>query len=134
MQNLSTQFQQRYPGYQAPTNYEQEYQAWTNNSLGGIKTALETANRQNKMFDGENANMQQIKARSDSAVGQMQALQTSNMLAAQVVEQLQKLRQLQMAEMQAQNLYMATQIQDQAAEKAAVKRWLDSDKGYKSKM
>ena len=134
MQNLSTQFQQLYPGYQAPTNYQQEYQTWTNNSLEGIEKALEAANRQSRIFEEENTRMGQIKSMSDSAVGQMQALQTGNMLAAQVVEQLQKLRQLQMAEMQAQNLYMAAQIQDKAAEKAAVKQWLDSDIGYKSKM
>ena len=130
MQNLSTQFQQLYPGYQAPTNYEQEYQAWTTNSLEGIGKALEAANQQNQMFATESARTEQIETKSDSAVGQMQALQAGNMLAAQVVEQMQKLRQLQMAEMQAQTAYMATQIQDQAAEKAAIKRWLDSGRNY----
>ena len=130
MQNLSTQFKQLYPGYQAPANYEQEYQAWTANSLEGIGKALEAAGEQNRMFAAENARIGQIETGSDSAVGQLQALQANNMLAAQVVEQMQKLRQLQMAEMQAQTAYMATQIQDQAAEKAAIKRWLDSGKNY----
>lgn len=131
MQNLSAQFKQLYPGYQAPTNYEQDYQAWTNNSLESIRTALETANRQSQVFEEEKADMRKIETLSDSAEGQMQVLQTGNMLAAQLVEQLQKLRLLQMTEMQAQNAYMATQLQDQAAEKAAIKRWLDSAKNYK---
>ena len=134
LQNLDVQFKQMYPGYQAPTNYEQEYQTWTSNSLEGIKTALETANRQSKEFPQEKVNMQQITGMSDSAVGQMQTLQAGNMLAAQLVEQMQKLRLLQMSEMQAQNLYMAQQIQDKAAEDAKIKQWLDSDIGYKSKM
>jgi len=131
MQNLSTQFKQLYPGYQAQTNYEQEYQAWTNNSLESIRTALETANRQSQVFEEEKADMRKIENMSDSAEGQMQVLQTGNMLTAQLVEQMQKLRLLQMTEMQAQTAYMATQIQDQAAEKAAIKRWLDSGKNYK---
>jgi P-type conjugative transfer protein TrbJ len=131
MQNLSAQFHQRYPGYQAPADYQQEYQQWTTNALDGIRTALEAANQQNNQFAEENGNMQRIKAESDSAVGQMQALQAGNMLAAQLVQQLQKLRELQMAEMQAQTAYMATQIQEQATEKAALKAWLDSGRNYK---
>ncbi|HYQ91975.1 MAG TPA: P-type conjugative transfer protein TrbJ [Candidatus Competibacteraceae bacterium] len=134
LSTLSAQFNRLYPGYQAPADYQQEYQTWTSNSLTGIKTALETVNRQNKAIEEEEANTQRLTNMSASAVGQLQVLQSGNLLAAQLVQQLQNLRELQMAEMQAQNAYMAAQIQDQASEKAAIKKWLDSDIGYKSKM
>jgi P-type conjugative transfer protein TrbJ len=130
MRNLSGEFQRLYPGYKAPENYEEAYGEWTNNTLAGAQKALEAANEQNAMFSAEFARSGQIEALSDTAEGQMEALQAGNMLAAEVVGQLQKLRQLQMAEMQAQSAYMATEIEGQAAEKAAVKKWLDSGKNY----
>lgn len=130
MRNLSSEFQRLYPGYKAPENYEEAYGEWTNNTLTGAQKALEAANQQNAMFAAEFARAGQIEAMSDSAEGAMEALQANNMLAAEAVEQLQKLRQLQMSEMQAQSAYMATEIEDQAAQKAAVKKWLESGKNY----
>jgi P-type conjugative transfer protein TrbJ len=134
LQRLSTQFKELYPGYQAPTNYEQQYQQWTDNSLTGIQQALKAAQQQSQQFEQESTNTQSLTDLSSTADGQMQALQAGNMIALQLVNQLQALRHLQVMETQAQNLYMASQLQNQAEEKAAIKTWLDSDIGYQSKM
>jgi P-type conjugative transfer protein TrbJ len=131
MQTLSVQFKQMYPGYQAPTDYEKEYKTWIDNSMNGFSGAIDAANQHSKSLTAEADKTKAILNLSTSAEGQMQALQAGNMLAAQVVERLQELRQLQTIEVQSQNLYMATQIQDQAAEKAALKAWLDSAKNHK---
>ena len=134
LQRLSTQFKEIYPGYQASTTYEQQYQQWTENSLTGIQQALKAAQQQSQQFEQESTNTQSLADLSSTADGQMQALQAGNMIALQLVDQLQALRQLQVMETQAQNLYMAAQLQNQAEEKAALKKWLDSDIGYQSKM
>ena len=130
LQRLSTQFKEMYPGYQAPTHYEQQYQQWTDNSLNGIQQALKAAQQQSQQFEQESTNTQSLTDLSSTADGQMQALQAGNMIALQMVNQLQELRQLQVMEMQAQNTYMATQIQNDASEKAAVKNWLDRNKSF----
>ena len=134
LQRLSTQFKEMYPGYQAPTHYEQHYQQWTNTSLDGINKALDAAKDQLNRFDQKSTDAQKLLDQSIAADGQLQALQAGNMIALQMVSGLQELQQLQALETQAQNLYMAAQIQNQAEEKAAIKKWLDSDIGYKSKM
>ena len=130
MQTLSTNFNQIYPGYQAPTNYEQQYQEWTDTSLNRIQAALKVAQQQYQQFEQESTRRQSLTDLSSAAVGQMQVLQAGNMIALQLVNQLQELRQLQTVEMQAQNAYMATQIQNNAAEKAAVKDWLERNKHF----
>ena len=134
LSQLSARFSTMYPGYRAPTDYQNDYLTWTNNSLGSIKTALETVDQQIRKLDFENQQLDKIRDQSATAVGQMQVLQSANQISSEMVRQLQELRKLQAAEMQAQNAYMATQIQNQADEKAAIKRWLDRDKEYKSKM
>ena len=134
LQTLSAQFKQLYPGYQAPTNYEQDYQQWTHRSLEGLNKALEAAAQQSQQLQAESDNTQELANLSRTAGGHLQALQAGNMIALQLVDQLQALRHLQVMETQAQNLYMASQLQNQAEEKAAIKRWLDSDIGYQSKM
>jgi P-type conjugative transfer protein TrbJ len=63
---------------------------------------------------------------SDGTTGHMQALQVANMISMQQVHQLQKLRQLQMAQIQAQAGYFATQQQIQSSQYAALKAWIDS--------
>lgn len=131
LSQLSARFSTTYPGYKTPVDYQNEYLTWTNNSLGSIKAALDTVERQVKTLDFEDKQMDKIRDQSATAVGQMQALQSANQISAEMVSQLQKLRQLQMSEMVAQNAYMSAQIQDRAAEKAAVKAWLDSAKNYK---
>jgi P-type conjugative transfer protein TrbJ len=125
-QNLATDFTSMYPGFASPTDYYQAYRRWTTNALGSIQTSLEDAGLQSEQLQSEDGVLQGLQSMSDGTTGHMQALQVGNMIAMQQVEQLQKLRQLQMAQIQAQAGFFATQQQVQSSQYAALKAWIDS--------
>lgn len=130
--NLSSEFTHMYPGYEVPTNYTQAYTQWATNSLGGIQGALQSANLQSMQFQSEDALFGQLQSLSDGSVGHMQALQVGNMIGVQEVQQLEKLRQLQMAQLQGEFDYLATQQQNDLVKFATLRAWLDSQQNYKS--
>ena len=130
--NLSGEFTQMYPGYVVPTNYTRAYTQWANNSLGGIQGALAVAGLQNTQLSSEDAVFAQLEALSNGAVGHMQALQVGNMIGIQQAQQLQKLRELQMAQLQGEFDYLATQQQNDLSTFATLRAWLDSQSTYKS--
>lgn len=130
--NLTGEFTAMYPGYHAPTNYTQSYAQWGQNSLGGIQGALAAANLQSSQFATEQATFANLQSLSDSATGNMQAVQVGNMIAIAQVQQLQKLRQLQMAQLQGELGYLATQQQNDLSSYAALQAWLTSQQSYKS--
>src|SRR2546426_3078767 len=65
-----------------------------------------------------------LQAMSDSAEGRMQALQLGNMMAGEQLQQLVKLRQLVMAQINAQSVYMATQTNREAQRAATQSEWV----------
>ncbi len=130
--NLSGEFTQMYPGYFVPTDYTHAYTQWADNSLGGMQGALAVAGLQNSQLSGEDAVFGQLEALSNGAAGHMQALQVGNMIGIQEAQQLQKLRELQMAQLQGEFGYLATQQQNDLSKFAALRAWLDSQKTYKS--
>jgi P-type conjugative transfer protein TrbJ len=131
-QNLSAEFTQMYPGYGVPSDYTRAYTQWAQNTLGGIQGALEAAGLQSSQFATEDAVFTQLQALSDGAAGHMQAVQVGNMIAIQEVQQLQKLRQMQMAQIQGEFGYLATQQQNDLSKYATLRAWLDSQNNYKS--
>jgi P-type conjugative transfer protein TrbJ len=130
--NLSSEFTHMYPGYEVPTDYTKVYTQWATNSLGGIQGALRSANLQSMQFQSEDALFSQLQGLSDGSVGHMQALQVGNMIGVQEVQQLEKLRQLQMAQLQGEFDYLATQQQNDLVKFATLRAWLDSQQTYKS--
>ena len=130
--NLSAEFARLYPGYTIPTDYTKAYTQWGSNALGGIQGALASAGLQSSQFASEDATFAQLQALSDGAAGRMQAIQVGNMIAIQQAQQLEKLRQLQMAQLQGELGYLATQQQNDLTKFAILRAWLDSQKTYKS--
>jgi P-type conjugative transfer protein TrbJ len=130
--NLSSEFTQMYPGYEVPTNYTRAYTQWGTNSLGGMQGALSVAGLQSSQLSSEDATFAQLEALSDGSVGHMEALQVGNMIGIQQAQQLQKLRELQMAQLQGQFDYLATQQQNDLTTFATLRAWLDSQTNYKS--
>lgn len=130
--NLSGEFTQMYPGYQVPADYTHAYTQWANNALGGIQGALAVAGLQSSQLSSEDAVFSQLEALSNGSLGHMQALQVGNMIGIQQAQQLQKLRELQMAQLQGQFDYLATQQQNDLSKFATLRAWLDSQKNYKS--
>lgn len=130
--NLSSEFTHMYPGYEVPTDYTKAYTRWATNSLGGMQGALQAANLQSTQFQSEDALFTELQGLSDGSVGHMQALQVGNMIGVQEVQQLEKLRQLQMAQLQGEFDYLSTQQQNDLVKFATLRAWLDSQQTYKS--
>ena len=87
---------------------------------------LASLEMQSDMFATEEQTLIALQVQSQTAAGRMQASQAGNLIAAQQVRQLQKLRQLQMAQMQMQAVYMARELDQQAAQQAARDRFMQS--------
>jgi type IV secretion system protein TrbJ len=118
--NLDQLFRSTYPGY--GTNaavYYQNYQRWSQTSLDTTLGALRAAGLQSQQMVTEQSIISTLEGMSESADGQMQALNVLGQISDQQVQQLMKLRELMMADMSSKQAYQAAVIQEQAADQAA---------------
>jgi P-type conjugative transfer protein TrbJ len=118
MGNMDSAFKVRFPGYQSSTNYGQSYQTWSQTSLDSTLGALKAAGLQNSQFDSDAALLKTLQQQSTSSVGRMQALEVGNQIAENQAEQLMKLRQLMMADMQSKAAYQGSLVQAEATKQA----------------
>ena len=118
MSNLDGAFRARFPGYSSTTNYGQAYEQWSQTSLDSTLGALQAAGLQNSQFDSDTALLNTLQNQSTSSVGRMQALEVGNQIAENQSEQLMKLRQLMMADMQSKAAFQGAQIQADATKQA----------------
>jgi P-type conjugative transfer protein TrbJ len=118
MSNLDGAFRLRFPGYSSSTNYGQSYQTWSQTSLDSTRGALNAAGLQNSQFDSDEALLKTLQGQSQSAVGRMQAIEVGNQIAENQAEQLMKLRQLMMADMQSKASYQGALVQAEATKQA----------------
>ena len=116
MTNIGTEFSAKFKGFVPPTgfDYKTDYKKWSTTTLDSLRGALEAAGLQSQQFATEESLMANLRTMSQSAGGQMQAIQVGSQIAEQQVQQLQKLRQLQ-----SQNTYLAAQENKDATVKAA---------------
>lgn len=120
-------FAQRFPGYGngGNGNYSQQYQTWSRTTLDSIQGALATAGLQANQFGTETAAIASIRSMSSGSQGALSAIQAGNMVAGMQVEQLQKLRQLGMAQAAEQNTFMANIVQKQDSEQTGLDKMLN---------
>ncbi|ATS74319.1 P-type conjugative transfer protein TrbJ [Xanthomonas citri pv. fuscans] len=120
LQNLDQQFNTQVPGWQqylnevansgqypASQTMPDKYEKWSQQGRDNVKSALEAANMNTSSFESEDAQLQRMVARSQSAAGRMQAIQAGNEINSQNVQQLQKLRDLVATQINMQANYMA---------------------------
>ena len=113
-QGLAQQFQQLYPGYNAAsTPGAQSPMASADTTLNTLNGALQSVQTQADNFQGEQATLQMLEMKNQTAVGRLQAIQVSNEIALAQVQQVQMLRQLVMAGMNSQNIVAANQLNSQ---------------------
>ncbi len=137
--NIASQFENTFKGFTfTGTDFKKEYRDLSRKTLDTLKGALMAANMQSNQFATEEMTLKQLRAMSQSAQGQMQAIQVGSQIAEQQVQQLQKLRQLMMAQLSQQNTYLAAQEQKEATRKVAADRAFDvgdpttnTHKGYR---
>lgn len=131
LKNMDEEFGRAYGGYK---EYVQQFgrgksikdqlMRWGDQGSDNARYAMKAAGMQVDMLDDEDAVMAKLMASSRSAQGRMQALQVANEIAAQQVQQTQKMRQLivNMTQMQA-NAY-AIQADRQAKEDAGTQQFI----------
>jgi P-type conjugative transfer protein TrbJ len=91
----------------ASSTMPDRYKKWSEQSRDNVKAAMEAANLNTSTFESEDAQLARMVARSQSAVGRMQAIQAGNEITSQNVQQLQKLRDLLATQINMQGNYMA---------------------------
>src|SRR5438477_12688730 len=89
-----------------------------------LRCPLATVHITKDDFADEQRLIQTLTALIDTAEGRMQALQAGNMLAAEQIQQLAKLRQLMMTQINAQNVYMANVTNRDAQRTATQQEWV----------
>lgn len=125
--NLDEQFRQQFKGYdsylnsigQGQNNMPQRYRDWAQSGFDNARTAMQAAGVNTSTFEDENAMLDQLVSRSQSAVGRQQAIQAGNEIAAQNVQQLQKLRDLVATQITLQGNYTAQQNERQSVSDAS---------------
>ena len=123
--NLDQHFKRQYPGYGGPIDFGVAYRDWSDNTLDAVKNATALMAVHADEFATEEGTIRELQNKSRSAQGQMAALQAGNQVGIATVSQLQKLRQLQMAQMQAQNAHIAAQQSNADADAEVMRQFLD---------
>lgn len=94
-------------------SFSTTYQSWSDTNRDTIAGTLKAANLTADQFSSEESTMSSLRSMSESADGQMKALQVGHQIAAQQVAQMQKLRGLVSQQM----TMMGTWFQSEQAEK-----------------
>jgi len=109
----------------AGANYDtlvSRYKKWVTSNHDSILGALRSAKVQAKNFRNEDRMMVEIERKIKTASGTNELLQLGSAIGNIQVDQLQKLRQLQMAQIQLQTAQAGSQIDRQAESNAAMAR------------
>ena len=94
-------------------SFSSTYQNWSDTNRDTIAGTLKAANLTAEQFSSEEATMSSLRSMSESADGQMKALQVGHEIATQQVAQMQKLRGL----VSQQTTMMGTWFQSEQAQK-----------------
>ena len=124
-ENLNTQFQKAYSGYKAPQDFNAQYQQNMDTTLNTINGSLQSFNMSALDFANEPKRLSFLESQVQNAPGQTQAIQASAEISSEVVSQLQLLRQTIMSASNAQNVYYANQLQNEASNSAGLKSMLE---------
>lgn len=125
MANLDATFRSRYRGYAYNSSaYFTDYRNWSQTALDTIRGTLRAAGLQNAQLQNEQTVLAGLRSMAQSADGRMEALQVLNQISEQQVQQLMKLRELMLADLQSKQAYQATEVQDKAAINAAVEQFV----------
>lgn len=124
MTGMDRVFRERYPGYRPVTDWAAAYDQWTRTTLDTLRGSLAAVRLHADAFADEQQRFQTLTALGDTAEGRMQAIQVGNMLAAEQIQQLVKLRQLMMSQINAQNVYMANVTNRDAQRAATQQEWV----------
>lgn len=119
MGNADDVLQQRFKSYadlkdNLPNNesFSSTYQTWSDTNRDTIASTLNAASLTADQFDTEEDTMSELRSMSQSADGQMKAVQVGHQIAAQQVAQTQKLRGLVSQQMTMMGTWLQTEQTD----------------------
>jgi len=131
-ENLEQEYDRRYGNYQTyqaqvfnEPDMARKYQQWSDETRDNALTALKVAHLQMQDFDTEEDTINTLQGMTNSAAGQMEAIQAGNMISVQLTRQLQKLRQLLMTSVQMHADYLAAKQDEQAIQWSQVNRMVN---------
>lgn len=108
--NLGDAFSDRFQDYQREdVKFDTLLDDWAETSMDSIKGAMLAANMQADELADEEAVFAELRGLASSVDGQLEAISVGNQVAVEQAVQMQKLRQLMMAQMQAQNVHLAAE-------------------------
>ena len=110
LSNLQSQFQQQFPGYTVPSNPDQQEAKNIATTLNTLNGTLAAAQSQAQNFANEQAQFGELEGMNKTAAGNLQAIEVGNEIALQQVQQIQMLRQLVVAMINAQNVVAANAV------------------------
>lgn len=134
--NYDQLFKSRFPGYEPQRNYSTSYETWNQTTRDSVLGAMRVANMQVRGMKNEDQALALLRSAASSAGGQKAALDAGNQIALAQINQLQQLRELMVAQMQAQSTYIASNAQAEAAQSMSIReavRYRDPKQGWKPK-
>lgn len=133
MGNADDVLQQRFKSYadlkkNLPNgeSFSSTYRAWSETNRDTIAGTLRAASLTADQFDTEEGTMDEIRSMSQSADGQMKALQVGHQIAAQQVSQMQKLRGLVSQQMTMMGTWLQSEQTDKDLAQARRERFFDA--------
>ena len=125
MANLDAQFTNRFKGFAGftPNNYYNNYQTWSQTSLDTTLGTLQAAGMQGQQLQNEQAVLTGLRTMAQTSDGAMEALQVLGQISEQEVQQLMKLRELMLADLQSKQAFQAATIQQQANAEGAAQQF-----------
>lgn len=126
LSNFDQKFRQHYSDYdtylqrngQSADYMQDNYKRWSEEGFDAMRVAMQSSGQNVSAIDDEDAMLSQLVARSQNAQGRMQAIQAGNEIAAQQVQQTQKLRVMLNAQIQSQSAWYAQNIERQTLDDA----------------
>jgi P-type conjugative transfer protein TrbJ len=115
MASVDVEYRNKYKGFDEykqkkepyKKRYDAQYSEWSEINLDTVGGAMKSANLQSNQFSSEDRILRELQTMSQSSEGRHQALQVGHQIAVQEVHQLQKLRAIQLSQMQMQAAYQA---------------------------
>ncbi|MDE4919569.1 type IV secretion system protein TrbJ [Cupriavidus metallidurans] len=132
LSKINQQFGNNHAGYGQLVNFGQAYKNWSDSTLGAAKNAIKLVTAHGEAFATEEGMMSELAMKSQTAQGQLEATQAGSAIGLQMVGQLQKLRQLQMAQIQSQNEFAAADQSRRDAGDAMLQQFLQNASNYKA--
>jgi len=108
-------------------SFSTTYQSWSDTNRDTIGSTLKAASLTADQFDSEESTISSLRNMSESADGQVKALQVGHEIAAQQVAQMQKLRGLVSQQMTMMGTWLQTEQTDKDLAQARREKFFNAD-------